>query len=220
MSLPLRAAAANSAMNRDCGTVSSQLYGPGMGERSLVDHQTPWYDPKPTAGPCLSGHRQSRSLREEGVADSPARTAKAAAPPREHSQTPFQKCEFPACFHVLFLLASPQFQNCHAHSLFSLHCLLLWLLSALQSSISQNLAAIHFITHQFQLNRSHNLPNALPCGLGTPSSQGKAMSSNSFLTDTLFLKCWSLPDYNHTSDHDQEDTVLPACGSINQGQEV
>lgn len=25
-----------------------------------------------------------------------------------------------------------------------------------------------------------------------------------------FLKCWSLPDYNHTSDHDQEDTILSA----------
>lgn len=172
----------------------------------------------------MSGHRQWRSLGEEGVADSPARTAEVAGYPREHSQTPFQKCEFPACFHrefhVLFLLASPQLQDSHAHSLFSLQCLLLWLHSALQPSISQNLAALHFISHQFQLNRSHNLPDCLTCCLGTLSCQDQAISSSSFLMGSSFLKCWLLPDYNHTSDHDQEDTILSACDSIKQGQEV
>lgn len=35
----------HSAMNRDPGPTSSQLCGPGTGLRSLMDHQTPGYDP-------------------------------------------------------------------------------------------------------------------------------------------------------------------------------
>lgn len=68
---------------------------------------------------------------------------------RPHFGNASSQLVFTGSFMSCVLLASPQLQDSHAHSLVSLHCLLLWLLNALQYSISQDLAAIHFITHQF-----------------------------------------------------------------------
>lgn len=107
----------HSAMNRDCGPTSSQLCGPGMGKRSLVDHQSPWYGPKPTVGPCWSGHGQGRSPGEEGVADSPEEQSKQQHIPENTARHHFRNVSsllvftgsFMSCFlhHHSFKTAMP-----------------------------------------------------------------------------------------------------------------